>query len=94
MRINTSKLNRSLEKALESHPPPAILGRRLRMYFATQIDTAPPTFAISCSKPQEVNFSYKRYLVNFFRTDLDLAEVPIRLVFRAKSEKNGFKREY
>ncbi len=63
------------------------------MYFATQIDTAPPTFAISCSKPQEVNFSYKRYLVNFFRTDLDLAEVPIRLVFRAKSEKNGFKRE-
>ena len=93
-RINTSKLNRSLEKALESHPPPAILGRRLRMYFATQIDTAPPTFAISCSKPDEVNYSYKRYLVNFFRSDLDLAEVPIRLVFRAKSEKNGFKREY
>lgn len=92
-RINTSKLNRSLEKALESHPPPAIMGRRLRMYFATQIDTAPPTFAISCSKPEEVNYSYKRYLVNFFRSDLDLAEVPIRLVFRAKSDTNGFKRE-
>jgi GTP-binding protein len=92
-RINTSKLNRSLEKALESHPPPVVVGRRLRMYFATQIDTAPPTFAISCSKPQEVNYSYKRYLVNFFRSDLDLAEVPIRLVFRAKTAQNGFKRE-
>ena len=85
-KINTSKINRSLERALEAHPPPAILGRPLRMYFATQIDTAPPTFAISCSKPHEVNYSYKRYLVNFFRTDLDLAEVPIRLAFRGKSE--------
>jgi GTP-binding protein len=84
-KINTSKLNRYLEKALEAHPPPAIMGRRLKMYFATQIDTAPPTFAISCSKPHEVNYSYKRYLVNFFRSNLDLAEVPIRLVFRAKS---------
>ena len=85
-RINTSKLNRSLEKALEAHPPPAVLGRRLRMYFATQVDTAPPTFAISCSKPQDVNYSYKRYLINFFRSDLDLAEVPIRLAFRSKTE--------
>lgn len=84
--INTSKLNRSLERAQEQHPPPVFMGRRLKMYFATQIDHSPPTFAISCSKPEGFQVSYRRYLVNFFRNDLDLAEVPIRLVFRKKSE--------
>ncbi len=92
-RINTSKLNRSLEKAQLAHPAPVVMGRRIKMFFATQIDTAPPTFAISCSKPAEIHFSYKRYLTNHFRTDLDLAEVPIRLVFRNKSDAEAFKHD-
>ncbi len=85
-RINTSKLNRALEKAQDAHPAPAAMGRRLKMYFATQIDTAPPTFAISCTKPEAVNYSYKRYLTNYFRKNLDLDEVPIRLVFRTRED--------
>lgn len=92
-RINTSKLNRALERALEAHPAPAVMGRPLKMYFATQIDTAPPTFAISCSKPNEVNYSYKRYLTNYFRKNLDLEEIPLRLVFRSKTDANAFKRD-
>lgn len=92
-RINTSKLNRALEKAVDAHPAPSVMGRPLKMYFAVQIDTAPPTFAISCSKPEEVNYSYKRYLTNYFRKNLDLDEVPIRLVFRKKSDANAFKRD-
>lgn len=91
--INTSKLNRSLEKAQELHPPPIFMGRRLKMYFATQIDSRPPTFAISCSQPQGFHFSYKRYLTNFFRNDLNLGEIPLRLVFRKKSDKEPFIRE-
>lgn len=91
--INTSKLNRSLNKALEQHPPPVIMGRRLRMYFAAQIDHSPPTFLISCSKPQAIHFSYKRYLTNFFRDDLGLSEIPLRLIFRSKSNKEPFNRE-
>ncbi|HXW53676.1 MAG TPA: ribosome biogenesis GTPase Der [Myxococcota bacterium] len=91
-RINTSKLNRSLERALEMHPPPVFMGRRLKLYFATQIDHSPPTFAISCSKPQGLHFSYKRYLANFFREDLGLREIPIRLIFRNKSSQEPFER--
>lgn len=85
-RINTSKLNRSLEKAQVRHPPPVVMGRRIKMYFATQVESAPPTFAISCSRPHDVHFSYKRYLINFFRDELSLGEMPIRLIFRKKSE--------
>ncbi len=92
-RINTAKLNRSLERALEMHPPPVFLGRRLKMYFATQIGHSPPTFAISCSKPQGVHFSYKRYLANFFRDDLGLSEIPLRLIFRSKSNQEPFDRD-
>jgi|SRR5579871_2744761 len=91
--INTSKLNRSLERAQERHPPPIVMGRRLRMYFATQIGHSPPTFAISCSKPQDIHFSYRRYLANFFRDDLGLAEIPIRLIFRSKSSQEPFDRD-
>lgn len=90
-RINTSKLNRSLEKAVAAHAPPLVLGRRIKMNFVTQVGTAPPTFAISCSKPNEVHFSYLRYLMNFFRNDLDLAEVPIRLILKSKSDSNAFR---
>lgn len=90
--INTSKLNRSLERAVASHPPPVALGRRIKLYFATQVDHSPPTFAISCSEPSAIHFSYKRYLANHFRKDLDLDEIPIRLTFRKKSDKEPFNR--
>lgn len=93
-RIGTSKLNRSLERAQIGHPPPIFLGRRIKMYFATQVDHSPPTFAISCSQPSGIDYSYKRYLVNFFRKDLDLAEVPIRITLRKKSDKESFTREH
>jgi GTP-binding protein len=90
-RINTSKLNRSLERAVAAHPPPIVMGRRVKMFFVTQVGSAPPTFAISCSKPSEVQVSYQRYLMNFFRSDLDLAEVPIRLILKSKSDSGAFK---
>lgn len=84
-KINTSKLNRSLEKAAESHPPPVYMGQRLKMYFINQVHNCPPTFSISCSKPEGFHFSYKRYLTNFFRQDLGLKETPIRLLFNRKN---------
>lgn len=92
-RINTSKLNRSLEKAMVAHPPPVIMGRRIKMFFATQVDTAPPTFAINCSRPSDVHFSYQRFLINFLRNDLGLMNIPIRLILRSKSETLGLKTE-
>ncbi len=86
-KINTSKLNRSLEKALAAKEPAVFMGQRIKMYFAVQTDTRPPTFSITCSKPEGLHFSYKRYLMNFFRKDLNLHDIPIRLLFKKKSGK-------
>lgn len=91
--INTSKVNRVLEKAVAQHQPPVFMGKRLKMNFATQIDHSPPTFVISCSKPNGVHFSYKRYLINFFRDGLGLGEIPIRIIFRNKSDDRPYSRE-
>jgi GTPase len=91
--INTSKLNRALMKAQIHHPPPIFMGKRLKMYFTTQIDHSPPTFVISCSRPNEFHFSYKRYLINFLRTELGLFEIPIRLIFRKKSDSQPFNKK-
>jgi GTP-binding protein len=86
-KINTSKLNRSLEKALAAKEPAVFMGQRIKMYFAVQTDIRPPTFSITCSKPEGLHFSYKRYLMNFFRKDLNLNDIPIRLLFKKKSGK-------
>jgi GTPase len=91
-RTNTSKLNRSLEKAVSLHQPPMHMGRRPKMNFITQIDHSPPTFVISCSRPKDIDVSYKRYLANFFRDDLDLGAVPLRLIFRDKTDREPFNR--
>lgn len=57
-------------------------GRRIRLRYATQIKTRPPTFAIWCSRPRELPDSYTRYLVNGLRDDFELDGVPIRVHLR------------
>ncbi len=82
-RIPTSALNRWLEGALAHHTPPAIKGRRLKLRYATQIKTRPPTIVIFCSRPQDVPAHYQRYLLNNLRETFDFSGVPIRFVLRA-----------
>jgi GTP-binding protein len=81
-RISTSALNRWLASALHAHPPPAPAGRRLKLRYATQAKTRPPTFVIFCSRPKAVPASYLRYLENSLRTDFDLPGTPIRILLR------------
>jgi GTP-binding protein len=83
-RISTGPLNRWLELALQRHQPPVIRNRRLRLYYATQARTAPPTIVVSCNDPESVHFSYKRFLENQFRESFDVKGTPIRLVFNGK----------
>ena len=87
-KINTSKLNRSLEQAIEAKTPSIWMGHRIKFYFIAQIDTQPPTFLLTCSAPEGLHFSYKRYLINFFRKDLLLSDIPLRLIFKKKSKKD------
>lgn len=84
-RFPTSALNRLLEAATRHHEPPMYRGRRLKLYYTTQIDTAPPSFVVIANFPKGIHFSYQRYLKNQFRDGLGLDRIPIRLFFRERS---------
>lgn len=81
-RISTSRLNRWLIEKTESHPPPAVSGRRLRFRYMTQAKTRPPSFIIFSSRPDAVPKSYERYLINGLREAFNLDGVPIRMWLR------------
>jgi GTP-binding protein len=82
-RVPTAALNRWLEQALSTHPPPMAKGRRVKIRYATQVATRPPTFVLFVSQAGALPDSYLRYLANGLRETFDLAGVPLRLLPRA-----------
>lgn len=84
IRLPTPKLNRFLREASESHSVPLAHGHPVRLYYIAQVGTAPPTFVLSCNRPESVPAQYKRYLVNRLRAAFGL-RVPVRLLFRERS---------
>ena len=85
-RTPTARLNTVLRQAVEINRPPAdSRGRPVRLYYATQVEVAPPTIVISASAPRSLSEPYRRYLLNAFRKELPFHEVPIRLYVRGKS---------
>ncbi len=90
-RISTAQLNRWLETAIERNPPPAPSGRRIKIRYATQASSRPPTFAIFGNQLARLPTSYTRYLMNGLRKDFELWGVPIR--FSLRGGKNPFDRE-
>ncbi|MGH7185959.1 MAG: ribosome biogenesis GTPase Der, partial [Pseudomonadota bacterium] len=86
-RIGTGQLNRVIGDAVAKHEPPADPnGRRLRIYYATQPQTRPPTFVLFVNEPQRMPADYRRYLENAIRGTFDLPGVPLRLVLRRRGE--------
>ncbi len=90
-RIPTSQINRWLEAALARNPPPAPSGRRIKIRYATQADTRPPTFAIFGNQLSKLPESYVRYLMNGLRKDFELWGVPLR--FSLRGGKNPFDKD-
>lgn len=80
--FSTAKLNRWLGAMTESHPPPAVSGRRLKMRYMTQAKIRPPSFIVFATRPDSVPASYQRYLVNGLRETFNLQGTPIRLWLR------------
>jgi GTPase len=87
-RVTTGALNRWFEDAVEKNPPPAPGGKRIKLRYATQIKTRPPSFVIFGTRVDQLPESYRRYLVNGIRRDLGFGAVPVRLTLRAP--KNPF----
>ncbi|MDR0978827.1 MAG: ribosome biogenesis GTPase Der [Lachnospiraceae bacterium] len=90
MRIPTATLNQVINEAIAVVQPPTDKGRRLKILYATQASTKPPTFVIFVNNKELFHFSYKRYLVNQIRQNFGLEGTPIRVIEREKGEdKNG-----
>ncbi|HWB00105.1 MAG TPA: ribosome biogenesis GTPase Der [Pirellulales bacterium] len=83
-RVSTADLNRALRAIVERNPPPLHKNRRVKIYYATQVGTEPPTIVLVCNDPQAISDNYQRYLLGAFRDALPFGEVPIRLYFRAR----------
>jgi GTPase len=87
-RIATGPLNRWLAEATAAHPPPMAKGRRVKIRYATQVSTRPPTFVLFVSQAGALPETYLRYLTNSLRDAFDLAGVPLRL--RPRTGKNPY----
>ncbi|NNU16622.1 ribosome biogenesis GTPase Der [Parvularcula sp. ZS-1/3] len=82
-KVKTAEMNRWLEGVVAHHPPPAVAGRRIKMRYASQIKSRPPTFVIKCQRAEEVPETYRRYLVNSIRESFELEGTPVRVFLRA-----------
>ena len=87
-RISTGKLNDIVNEAVTMNDPPVNNGRRLRIYYSTQVSIQPPTFVIFVNEPDLMHFSYRRYLENYIRKSFSLTATPIHLIIRKRGEKD------
>ncbi|MCH9699704.1 MAG: ribosome biogenesis GTPase Der [Gammaproteobacteria bacterium] len=83
-------VTRTLEKIIDQHQPPMVRGRRIKLKFAHQKGTNPPTIVIHGNQTKQIPGAYKRYMTNQFRKEFGLDGTPLRLVF--KSSDNPFAR--
>ena len=86
-RISTGLLNEVVGEAIRISEPPSYLGKKLKIYFVTQVGVAPPSFVVKVNEPSIMHFSYKRYLENALRKSFDFSGTPIRIMVRANNEK-------
>ncbi len=85
-RISTGLLNEVLIDATRISEPPAKNGKRLKIFYITEIGANPPTFVLKVNDPELMHFSYKRYLENALRSSFDFEGTPIKIITRKNQE--------
>ncbi len=88
-RVGTARLNTVLQDAIRAHHPATYRGRHVQIKYATQVGTDPPVIAVFCNHPQAISESYGRFLENRFRAAFGFCGVPLKIVYRAKSKREG-----
>ncbi|MCM6765469.1 ribosome biogenesis GTPase Der [Weissella paramesenteroides] len=83
-RIQSATLNEVIMDALALNPTSTVNGKRLRVYYATQVAIQPPTFVVFVNDPELMHFSYERFLENQIRKSFDFTGTPIHLIKRAR----------
>lgn len=86
-KIQTSELNRFMEVCQQKVHPPRITGKRLRIYYLTQIGSRPPRFILFVNNPKLMPAFYRKYLINQFRKSFSLAGAPIRFTLKVRGNK-------
>ena len=85
-RVGTGTLNRVLREAVAAHPPAMRENRNPRIYYATQVSTAPPTIVLFVNSTRLFDATYQRYLLNVFRERLPFRDIPIKLYLRSRTQ--------
>ena len=88
-RVQTSELNRVLQRAFVQHPPRSVGRRRLKLLYVTQAEVQPPTFVFFVNDPELLHFAYRRYLENRIRDAFGFEGAAIRLRFRARGAEDA-----
>lgn len=83
-RVGTSVLNDIFADAQIINPTPVFNGGRLKIYFASQVSTCPPTFILSVNNPDFMHFSYQRFLENRLRESFEFTGTPLKLICRER----------
>jgi GTP-binding protein len=84
-RITTGGLNKFIEGCVQKCHPPLIIGKRLRIYYMTQVETNPPKFVLFVNNPTLMTEAYKKYLINQFREIYQFSGCPLVLELRGKA---------
>lgn len=85
LRVKTGLLNEVLEEAIQLREPPARKGKRLKLYYATQVGIKPPTFLFFVNEPKLMHFAYQRYLENSLRNAFGFIGTTIKLKLKKRS---------
>ncbi len=88
IRVPTGRLNDVINEAITITEPPSDKGRRLKIYYATQVSVQPPTFVLFVNDSELMHFSYKRYLENYIRKSFGLTGTPLRIIVRKKEKES------
>ncbi len=88
LRIQTGVLNEILMEAVAMQQPPSDKGKRLKLFYMTQVGIKPPTFVIFVNKKELMHFSYQRYIENRIRDTFGFAGTPIRIFIRERKGEN------
>ncbi|MBL4702071.1 MAG: ribosome biogenesis GTPase Der [Phycisphaeraceae bacterium] len=85
-RVSTGELNRIVKEIIQQRLPPAHMGRRLNVFYVTQLQIYPPTIGVFVNHPDLFDNTYERFIINRMRDQLPFSEVPIKLLIRGRKE--------
>ena len=88
-RVSTGSLNRFVDRVTARHQPPIHKGKRLQVYYSTQVTSGPPTVLFSVNYRESLHFSYERFMHNQLRRQFDFEGVPIRFIFRDRKKRTS-----